>query len=279
MTCLSEEHDLSHSETLDYYVNRASAGLIVTEPALISPLADFSNCPGIYCYQQVKSWRKITEAVHDRNGKIFLQLWYCGDLATPCLLGKVLTTKTWLPNAKQVKSNSSNKRQISAIVRLFRCAAQNALAADFDGVEIHAAFGYLIESNFSNKLKPIQELEQRMELLNSIIEEVASIWDEQRVGIRISPEAAFLGENVTDIYEAFSCFFDIFEFYNLGYVHLVEPNIAHNHCDVFAALISFLRSVYHGSIISSCHNSFEQAQKVIARGNADLVSFDRLIAC
>ncbi|MDJ0571565.1 MAG: hypothetical protein QNJ53_21300 [Pleurocapsa sp. MO_192.B19] len=204
---------------------------------------------------------------------------YCENIATPCVLGKVFPTKIRSPDAKQVKSNSNSDRRDLAIVQLFRRAAQNALAADFDGVEIHAAFGYLIGRDISSELKPIENLEQQRELLTSIIQEVASIWDEERVGIRISPEATFFGKNVTDIYGAFFYFFDVFKFYNLGYVHLVEPDAGDHNRRLFPTLIALLRSIYGGTIISSCHNSFEQARKVVAGGKVDLVSFERLIAC
>lgn len=252
MSCLSEEYSLSDSKTLDYYVKRASAGLIITDPTLISPSNKFLKCPGIYADRQVKEWRKITQAVHDRHGKVFLQLWYDD-------------------NQKKKKQALSNLKQ------LFRRAAQNALAADFDGVEIHAALGYLIDCYPQSNLESDRDLERQTELLFSIVEEVISVWDENRVGVRISPVESFLGSN-SDYLEIFYYLFDAFNFYDVAYIHLIEPDSSKLDRQIFPTLISVIRSVYHGTIISSCQDNFDRGREAIALGNVDLVSFDKLVA-
>ena len=268
MSCLSQERNLSQPKIVNYYAQKASAGLIVTDPTLISPLAGFKNCPGIYTRQQVKKWRQITEKVHNRNGKIFLQLWYCDDMTASCLLGETL------PQTKSTTLNA--KEDLSTVVKLFRRAAQNALKADFDGVEIHAAFGYLVNRYLQYTLN--REIEQPQQLLIRIIEEVASVWDEERVGIRIAPDNAFSGTKVSDLLDIFYDICDVFNFYDIAYVHLIEsaPDFEPQ---IFLALSSLLRSIYHGTIVVNCQDDLKKAQIAIATGNADLISFDKLIAC
>ena len=220
----------------------------------------------------MKKWRQITEGVHDRNGKIFLQLWYCDDATASCLLGETLPAST--------ESTSSNiDKDLSVVVKLFRRAAQNALAADFDGVEIHAAFSYLIDRHPQSSAKLDREIEQSKQLLTATIEEVASVWDEERVGVRIAPESAWAGVNVSDMLDIFCDLSDAFNFYDIAYVHSIES--ASNFFDpqVFLALSSLLRSIYHGTIVANCQDDLQKAKLAIARGNADLISFNKLIAC
>ena len=273
MSCLSQERNLSQPKIVNYYAQKASAGLIVTDPTLIAPLAGFQNCPGIYSRQQVKKWRQITEEIHNRNGKIFLQLWYCDDVTATCLLGETLPTPT-----KSITYTNA-KDDLSAVAKLFRRAAQNALRADFDGVEIHAAFGYLVDRYLQYSTKLDREVEQLKQLLIRIIEEVASVWDEERVGVRIAPQEAFCGANVSSIIDIFYDLSDVFNFYDIAYVHLIESAPDLFDPQVFLALSSLLRSIYHGTIISNCQDDLKKAQLAIAKGNADLISFDKLIAC
>ena len=264
MSCLYNHHNLSHPEIVDYYTRRASAGLIVTEPTLISPLKGFDDCPGIYSRQQINKWREITEAVRDCGGKIFLQLWYCEDETSFCQLGGALHI-----------NGLAIGKDFSAVVKLFRRAAQNAMAANFDGIEIHAAFGYSNERYFQRDLKFSHNIEQQIKLLNSIIENVASVWDEDRVGVRITPEITISGIKDLDLVEDFYNLFDIFNFYGMTYVHLVE-SVKVNQIDrqIFQISSGLLRSIYRGTIISSCQNDLEQAKMAIASGRTDLVSFD-----
>lgn len=269
MSCLRERYDLSGSEIVDRYKEKASAGLIISDPTLISPLEEFNNCPGIYSHWQVEKWRDVTKAVRDRNGKIFLQLWYCEDRQTHCQLGESLHINGLAIDTK-----------FSAVAKLFRRAAQNALAADFDGVEIHAAFGYMDEHSLKQSLKFSHNLEQQIELLTLIIEEVASVWDEDRVGIRITPEATLKDLKQSELSDYLYNLFDMFNFYDLAYAHLVQPiDVRGLNRKMFALVTSILRSVYQGKVISSCQNDYQMAKDAIAAGNVDLVSFNDLIAC
>lgn len=269
MSCLSARYNLSISGIVDYYATKASAGLIVTDPTLISPLEGFDNCPGIYTRQQIEKWREITEAVRDRGGKIFLQLWYCEDKSSFCQLGESLHI-----------NGLAIDKDLYAVVRLFRRAAQNALAADFDGVEIHAAFGYMDEHDFKPSLRFSHDFQQQIELLTRIIEEVASVWDEDRVGIRITPEFTLFNPKESNLLNYIHNLFDAFNFYDVAYVHLVQSaNIQGVDRQVFSVLTSMLRSIYHGVMISSCQNDLRKGREAIAEGTADLISFNSSVAC
>ena len=272
-SCLSSKHNLTQPNVVNYYAQKASAGLIVTDPTLIAPLEKFQNCPGIYSIQQVKQWRLITEKVHACHGKIFLQVCYHNDMTTSDSLAENLSNN--VKSAKR-KSNKSDRQDLSTVVKLFRVAAQNALAADFDGIEIHADLGYALDSSAQNILKPRQNLEQLTQLLIAIIGEVASVWNKERVGVRIAPHTVFSGTDISDLLETFYELSDAFNFYNVAYVHLIESASNPFESQLFLALFSLLRSVYHGTVIAGYQESFEKARMAIDRGYADLVSFNNL---
>ena len=213
-SCLFGHHNLSQPIIADYYAKRATAGLIISEPTLIHPLEEFDSCPGIYSRQQVKKWRKVTETVRDRGGKIFLQLWYCEDQSSFCRLAETLHINGFAANTA---------KDSSTVVKLFRRAAQNALAGDFDGVEIHAAFGDST-NHLEDGLESSQNIEQQIEVLASIIEEVISVWDEDRVGVRVTPKVTLSGAKDINLLESVYDLFDVFNFYDVAYVHLVESD-------------------------------------------------------
>ena len=267
-SCLSSEHNLAQPNVANYYAQKASAGLIVTDSTLIAPLRKFQNCPGIYSIEQIKQWRLVTEKVHDRQGKIFLQVCYHNDMTTSDSLTETLSDN--------VNSDKSDRQDLSTVVKLFRVAAQNALAADFDGIEIQTDFGYAIDPSAQNTLKPRQNLEQLIQLLIAIIGEVASVWDEERVGIRIAPQTVFSATDISDLLETFYELSDALNFYEIAYVHLIESTSNSFESQLFLASLALLRSTYRGTIISGYQESFEKARISIDRGYTDLVSFNNL---
>ncbi len=186
------------------------AQLIITEQTTVIPFTkDHSSYPGIYSTEQMRAWRKITEAVHKKGKKIFLQLWHCGLTTKPSSLDRDLTilskanvASEIYPSEEKVALSIPNPHtfktdRIPKIVEQFRSGAQNALAAEFDGVEIHTAFGHLTDwflKNVSNQHTEnlAEDLENRTELITAVLENVASIWNEERVGIKVSPSKQFL---------------------------------------------------------------------------------------
>ncbi len=188
----------------EYYSQRASAGLIITEATSISPMGvGYAETPGIWNEDQVKGWRKITEAVHGRGGKIVMQLWHVGRISDPIFLGGHLPVA---PSAIRPKGRVSLVRpeknfeipralelkEIKEIVQDYKKAALNAKQAGFDGVEIHAANGYLIEQFMSDHANQRSDeyggsIENRMRFLLEVVEAIAEVWESGRIGVHLSP--------------------------------------------------------------------------------------------
>jgi N-ethylmaleimide reductase len=194
----------------EYYGQRAGAGLIVTECTMISPLSNgYINCPGIYSPAQIEAWQQITKAVHARNGKIFLQLWHSGRVTHPALLGGELplapsaiagqgTLHTPVGKVSLETPRALELAEIPAIVQQFQQAAENAQSAGFDGIELHGAFGCLIDQflqDGSNQRtnKYDGSLENRTRFLLEVVAAVTQVWGEHRVGIKLSPSNTFYG--------------------------------------------------------------------------------------
>ncbi len=187
-----------------YYAQRASAGLILTEATCVSPSAvGYAHTPGIWSKEQVEGWKIITEAVHRKGGRIFLQLWHVGRVSHPLFLGGELPVA---PSAIRPKGHVSLVRpqteyvtpraltvdEIAAIVADFRSGARNAKAAGFDGVEIHAANGYLIDQFLQDRTNHRTDayggtIENRARFLLEVTDAVISEWGADRVGVHLAP--------------------------------------------------------------------------------------------
>ncbi|MBD0343789.1 MAG: alkene reductase, partial [Coleofasciculus sp. Co-bin14] len=224
-----------------YYAQRASAGLIVTECTMVSPLSyGYMNCPGIYSQEQVAGWQKITEAVHANGGRIFLQLWHCGRVSHPSLLGGELPVAPSAIAAVGSVHTPEGKRtletpraletdEISEIVEQFRKGAENALAAEFDGIELQGAFGYLIDQFLQDGSNQRADeyggsVENRSRFLLEVVEAVSSVWGGDRVGIKLSPSNTFYGMYDSNPEATFGYVIDALNRFGLAYLHLMEPN-------------------------------------------------------
>ncbi len=191
----------------NYYCQRASAGLIIAEATAISPQGiGFPNTPGIWCTGQVQGWRHITDAVHAKNGKIFLQLWHVGRVSDPELLNGQMPVAPsaiacdgmldvpQLPQLQRpyVVPRALRTDEIPHVVADFAAAAANARLAGFDGVEIHAANGYLIDQflhDHSNQRRDDYggPVENRCRLLLEVVDACVGVWGADRVGVHLSP--------------------------------------------------------------------------------------------
>lgn len=187
-----------------YYCQRASAGLIITEATAVSPQgAGYLNTPGIWCRAQVDGWRQITEAVHKKDGKIFLQLWHAGRVSDPEFLnGQIPVAPSAiacsgslnLPYLQRpyVKPRALRTEEVDGVVADFADAAAKALQAGFDGVQIHAADGYLIDQFLHDQSNQRQDqyggsIENRCRLLFEIVDACIGVWGAERVGVNLSP--------------------------------------------------------------------------------------------
>lgn len=277
-----------------YYTQRASAGLIVTECTMVSPMSNgYINCPGIYSQEQIKGWQKITDAVHNLGGKIFLQLWHCGRVSHSSLLnGNQPVAPSAIAAGGQLHTpdgkvaietpRALENHEIPEIVEQFRFGAENAKTAGFDGVELHGAFGYLIDQFLQDgSNQRIDEyggsIENRARFLLEVVEAVSQVWGAERVGIKLSPSNTFYGMVDSNPKATFNYVLEALNPMGLAYVHLMEPNAMDlKNRDVLNPVTPLFRPIYKGMLITNGNYTQETANAALAHGNADLVSFGKL---
>ncbi|SFO13494.1 N-ethylmaleimide reductase [Candidatus Pantoea varia] len=283
------EGDVPTPLVAEYYWQRAGAGLIITEASQISPQAKgYPRTPGIFSQQQINGWRTVTDAVHSRDGKIFLQLWHVGRLSHPDVQpggvlpvapsalaaeGEIFTSAGLKP---LVTPQALTEEGIRDIIRDFRKAAENAREAGFDGVEIHAANGYLIDQflrDGSNKRtdKWGGSAENRVRFLKEIVASVVPVFGAGRTGVRLSP--VFDGFSMSDSNPAatFGVAAEMLSRFSLAYLHVMQLGSEAESFDFTA-----LKTQFGGAYIANGGYSADSAAQAIAEGHADAVSFGTL---
>ncbi|MEX1662676.1 alkene reductase [Thioclava sp. 15-R06ZXC-3] len=278
--------------TVEYYRQRATAGLIISEGTQISPMGQgYAWTPGIYNDAQVAGWRKVTDAVHGAGSKIVAQIWHVGRISVPQLLdgrdpvapsaisaesktfdgtGFVATT---VPHALTLD-------EIAATVADYRNAAECAKAAGFDGVEIHAANGYLIDQFLRDTSNTRTDsyggsIENRTRFLREVVETVISVWGPGRVGIRLSPYSNANNVGISsDTPELFAAVVDFLNTQDLAFVHLIEGQTGGAR-DWPEGAIEALRNRITAPYIANNGYSHEMAEAALADGAA-AVAFGRL---
>jgi len=276
-----------------YYEQRASAGLIISEATTISTQGvGYPATPGIYNASQVHAWKKITEAVHAKSGHIFMQLWHVGRISHPDFHNGQLPVA---PSAIAPKGNAITPsgmkafvtpraletNEISGIIEDYKTAAKNALAAGFDGIEIHSANGYLLDEflrDGTNKRTDSYggSLENRTRFLLEVTDALISICGADRVGIRLSPSGTFNDMSDSNPEAIFVYLLKQLNPLGLAYVHIVdalEGDIRHG-----ANVISLetLRASYNGTLIVCGGYDQIRAEDVLAKSLADAVAFGQL---
>ena len=277
-----------------YYAQRASAGLIITECTMVSPLSNgYMNCPGIYSQEQVDGWKLVTEAVHARGGLIFLQLWHSGRISHPSLLDGELpvapsaiagtgTLHTPIGKVELETPRALETKEIPEIVEQFRQRAQKAMVAGFDGIELHGAFGYLIDQFLQDGSNQRTDeyggaVENRARFLLEIVEAVTQVWGGERVGIKLSPSNTFYGMHDSNPPATFSYVIDALNDFNLAYIHLMEPNEVDLAArEVLNPVTPIFRPLYKGMIITNGGYDQAKGNAILTSGDADLVSFGKL---
>ena len=188
----------------EYYSQRASAGLIISEGIPVVPQGvGYANVPGIWSAQQVDAWKLVTESVHLAGGRIFAQLWHVGRISDPRFLGGELPVAPSAikpaghvslvrPVTEYVTPRALEASEIPGIVRAFRKGAENAKLAGFDGVEIHGANGYLLDQFLQDGSNHRTDqyggpIENRARLMLEVVDAVTSVWDLKRVGMHLAP--------------------------------------------------------------------------------------------
>jgi N-ethylmaleimide reductase len=287
----------------EYYAQRATqGGLLIAEasPVLSTGFGN-GGVPGIYSEAQVAGWREVVDAVHAKGGIIFLQLWHVGrvshssfqpggalpvapsavaipsDLKTTTADGKVTTYET--PRALETD-------EIPGIIEAYKQGARNALAAGFDGVEIHGANGYLIEQFLQSHTNLRTDrygggIENRARFLLEVTQAVVDVWGADRVGVRLSPYGVANGSGEPDPMPLYTHAIEQLNRFGLAYLHFIEPRSSGagradvNWQGVPSAMVLY-RPVWKGVLMTAGGFTGEAAEAAIAEGHADIIAFGRI---
>jgi N-ethylmaleimide reductase len=283
-----------------YYGQRASeGGFIIAEASQVSQQGKGApTTPGIHTETQVAGWRGITEAVHARGGKVFLQLWHMGRLSHPSHQpGGGLPVAPSAVGAKGMCTTAQFTREpfpvpraletdeIPTLIESYAQAARNAMAAGFDGVEIHSANGYLLEQFLQSRTNRRTDawggsIANRCRLSLAVTEAVAKVWGADRVGIRLSPFGVANDSGEDDPMPLYSHLIGELDGMGLAYLHLIEPRASGagqaevDHQNVPSAAKLFLPD-WRGVLIAAGNFRADSAAEMVARGDADAIAFGR----
>ena len=285
---------------LEYYSQRASeGGLLVTEATAVAPSGrGYRGAPGIYDKEQAAGWKRITDAVHARGGYMFVQLWHAGRTTHVAITGEEPVTASvdpayWADPSILVMtpdglSQPSPHRalettEIAGIIEQYRGAALNAKKAGFDGVELMAANGHLIDQFLQDNSNKRTDryggtIENRARLLFEAVEALIGVWGADHVGVRIAPSGTFNGMADSNPRALFRYVADRLNDFKLAYLHVIEPRIkggeliAERQGPVAAQELS---KVFHGPIIAAGGFEPDTAETTVANGDASLIAFGR----
>jgi len=294
----SQPNDSPNYLMAEYYGQRASAGIIITEATQISLQGKgYSKTPGIYTQEQIDGWKLVTDEVHQKGSKIFLQLWHVGRISSSQVNG----LQPIAPSAKSAKETTvyifdgapngdatfipveepkaMTKEDIAQVIEEHRIAAKNAIEAGFDGVEIHGANGYLIDQFLrSNSNVRTDEYggsqENRIRFLTEITQAVATEIGAEKTGVRLSPFISFKDMNDPEILETIMLASKKMEEIGITYIHLCEadwddaPEIPSN-------FRIELRNTFSKTIIATGNKTPEEANSLLGNGLVDLIGFGR----
>ncbi len=277
---------------IEYYGQRASAGLLVTEASQVSQQGQgYQDTPGIYSKEQVAGWRKVTDRVHERGGRIFIQIWHVGRISHTTLQangaapvgpsairanGKTFVGGTF---ADVSEPRALELSEIPGIIDSFKRASANALAAGFDGVEIHGANGYLLDQfakDGANKRTDAYggSIENRARLMLEVSKAVAAEAGAERTGIRISPVTTANDISDSNPQPLFDHIVDQLNALKLIYIHVIEGATGGPR-DIAPFDYDSLRKRFNGAYIANNGYDFKLATEVLDRNKADLIAFGK----
>ncbi len=286
--CRADGNHVPTALMAEQYAQRASAGLIIAEATMVmAGNCAFQTEPGIYNQAQVDAWRAVTDAVHAKGGRIFLQLWHGGRACHPLLNGgdqpvsaSPVAITNDLTHTKDGKTTYAVPRalrddELPAIVEGFRMAAANAKAAGFDGVEVHGANGYLLDQflrdGCNQRTGPYGgPVENRARLLLEVLEAVGSVWGSDRVGLRLSPISSFNSMGDSDPVGLTVWLGKRLNACNLAYVHLIRGDVMG---ELQGDVVTPMREHYQGVLVGNFHYTPEEAETAVASGQVDAVAF------
>lgn len=286
--------DAVHALQAEYYAQRATAGLIVSEATHISPQGKgYAGAPGIHSDAQVKGWRAVTDAVHAAGGRMVLQLWHVGRVSHPSLqpggalpvapsaIGFEGHAHTYDGPQAFVTPRALETAEIPGIVDDYAKAAANAKAAGFDGVEIHSANAYLLDQFLRDGTNRRTDryggaLENRVRLTLEVTDAVLKVWGADRTGIRLSPSLTIHGMSDSNPAATFTHLAGELGRRRLAYLHVVEPSDPRGSPADRLIDPVLLRNAFVGPYIGNGSYTAERAVAGLAAGRLDAVSFGRL---
>jgi N-ethylmaleimide reductase len=278
----------------EYYAQRAAAGLIISEGVSISDEANgWNNTPAIYSDAMAEAWEQVTDAVHGAGGRMFMQLWHCGrashsdfhaDGSPPVAPSAIKLNGEYIHTPKGKQSYQTPRAlevsEIPRVVADYCRAAERAKQAGFDGVELHAANGYLVDEFLQSRTNQRTDeyggsIENRLRFLIEIVTALTTVWPASRVGVRLSPNGVYNDMGSPDYRETFLAAAQALDGFGLAYLHLLDGLAFGFHELGEPVTLAEFRRVFHGRLMGNCGYSQAAAEAAIARGDADLISFGR----
>ncbi len=274
-----------------YYSQRASAGLIITEATAVS--ADgygWVGAPAIYNNEQEQGWQQVTSSVHRVGGRIFLQLWHMGRVSHPDFLGGELPVGpseiaaqgeavTHLGKKPYVVPRSLKPEDLSILVKKYREATARALAAGFDGVEIHSANGYLLDQFLRNSANQRQDIyggniENRLRFPLQVVDAVIDVASKDKVGVRVSPVNSYNDMSDSNPAELFTSYANELTKRNIAYLHVLEALPGHFlHTPGYDPILPQIRKAFPGTLIANGGYQLENANALLDSHGADAIAF------
>ncbi|MEO1617672.1 MAG: alkene reductase [Planctomycetota bacterium] len=284
---------LANALMAEYYAQRSSAGLLITEATTISEQANgWNESPGIYTDEMAEGWKETTARVHATGGTIFLQLWHCGRASHPAFHGgqkhvapsaiKIEGDHVHTPEGKKPHETprALETSEVAGIVDDYRKAAERAMAAGFDGVEIHGANGYLIDTFLQSKTNHRHDqyggsIENRYRFLEEVIAAVKAVVPSRRIGVRLSPNGVFNDMGSEDFREQFSYIAQQLDKLDLAYLHVMDGLGFGFHELGDPLTLAELRDLYRGVLIGNVGYNQATAEAAVDAGTADLIAIGR----
>ena len=286
--CRADADHVPTAIMAEHYAQRASAGLIIAEATMVmAGHSSFWMEPGIHSAAQVAGWKTVTDAVHARGGRIFLQLWHGGRACHPLLNDGAqpvapspiaITGDTVLtPQGKQpyVVPRELRDDELPGIISGFRKAAENARAAGFDGVEVHGANGYLLDEFLRDGANRRDgpyggPIEHRARLLCEVVEAVCAVWGSDRVGVRLSPLNSYNSMIDSDPVALTARVAQLLNRFRLAYLHVMRSDFFQQQQ---GDVLTPAREHFEGTLIANMGYSAEEASAAIVSGRVDAVAF------
>jgi N-ethylmaleimide reductase len=295
----TEEAGIPGKLMVEYYQQRATqGGLIITEGAVISDTGNgYWKAPGIYTAEQVAGWKEVTDAIHEKGGVVFMQLFHVGrqshsDLQPngiapvgPSALAHedimVFTEKDgWVPASP---NRALELQEITEIISHYKRAAMLAKEAGFDGVELHGANGYLIDQFLQDGSNQRSDeyggsISNRSRLLLGVVENLIAVWGKDRVGVRLGPSGQYGDMKDSDPLSLFKYVAEQLNRLDIAYLHVIEPRIngiVEVEAGIEPVASAHIRKFFKNKLIAAGGFNFEEADTILEKGDADLVAFGR----